>query len=53
MKSVRARIDGVSEEQLPLVVREVLVDEDAVTIDPALPAFLAPPEDAPACRLGR
>ncbi|MGI5175573.1 hypothetical protein ACQEVZ_04480 [Dactylosporangium sp. CA-152071] len=48
MKSVSARIDGVSEEQVPPVVREVLVDEDAVTIDPALPAFLAPPEDAPA-----
>ncbi|MEV0569546.1 hypothetical protein [Dactylosporangium sp. NPDC050588] len=38
----------MSEEQMPPVVREVLVDEDAVTTDPALPAFLAPPEDAPA-----
>jgi len=33
---------------VPPVFREMLLDEEAATVDPALPAFLAPPEGAPA-----
>jgi len=38
----------VSEESVPPVLREMMLDEQARTVDPALPAFLAPPKDAPA-----